>query len=102
LSARDQHELATIGERLGEYPGYLEFSDEAHTSPLDLQSFLKFDENRNLLGFVYGPHDKDLAIIAGYALSLQSDNLTNWVAARRAYVPQDCQGKREAPQRRRR
>ena len=71
-------ELATIGGRLGDYnTAYLILSDAAHTSPTDLQSFLKHDENRTLLGFMYGPHDKDLLTYAMYASSLQMDNLVN-------------------------
>jgi Family of unknown function (DUF5677) len=67
-------ELATIGKRLADYPAYLVLSDAAHTSPTDLRSFLEY-QNRNLLGFNYGPHDKDLITYAGYAISLQMDNL---------------------------
>jgi hypothetical protein len=51
--------------------------DAAHTSPRDLRSFLKHDQNRTLLGFNYGPHDKDLMTYAVYAMSLQMDNLVN-------------------------
>jgi len=51
--------------------------DAAHTSPRDLRSFLKHDQNRTLLGFNYGPHDKDLMTYAVYAISLQMDNLVN-------------------------
>jgi len=74
--ANDQ-ELATIGKRLGDYPAYLVLSDAAHTSPTDLQSFLKRDQIGSLLGFIYGPHDKDLMTYAVYAMSLQADNLIN-------------------------
>lgn len=71
-------ELATIGGRLGDYnTAYSILSDAVHTSPTDLQSFLKYDENRSLLGFMYGPHDKDLVTYAMYASSLQMDNLVN-------------------------
>lgn len=73
----NDQELATIGGRLGDYPAYLVLSDAAHTSPSDLRSFLKYDQNRSLLGFLYGPHDKDLITYAGYAMSLQADNLVN-------------------------
>jgi Family of unknown function (DUF5677) len=75
--ANDQ-ELATIGGRLRDYyTGYFVLSDAAHTSPTDLRSFLKHDQNRTLLGFNYGPHDKDLMTYAVYAMSLQMDNLVN-------------------------
>jgi hypothetical protein len=71
-------ELATIGGRLGDYyTGYFVLSDAAHTSPTDLRSFLKYDQNGKLLGFNYGPHDKDLVTYAMYAMSLQMDNLVN-------------------------
>ena len=71
-------ELATIGGRLRDYyTGYFVLSDAAHASPTDLRSFLKYDQNGNLLGYNYGPHDKDLITYAGYAISLQMDNLTN-------------------------
>jgi hypothetical protein len=73
----NDQELASVGERLGDYPAYLVLSDAAHTSPTDLQSFLKRDRNRSLLGFGYGPHDEDLMRYAVYAMHLQSDNLTN-------------------------
>jgi Family of unknown function (DUF5677) len=72
-----ERELATISGRFGDYPAYLVLSDAAHTSPTDLQSFLKRDQNRSLLGFIYGPHDKDLMTYAVYAMSLQADNLIN-------------------------
>src|SRR5262249_55296851 len=70
-----EQELATIGARSKDYPAYLLLSDAAHTSPSDFRSFLKFDENRNLLGFNYGPHDKDLITYVTWAMSLQADNL---------------------------
>lgn len=71
-------ELATIGGRLGDYyTGYFVLSDAAHTSPTDLRSFLKYDQNGKLLGFNYGPHDKDLITYAMYAISLEMDNLVN-------------------------
>ena len=78
----NDQELATIGGRLADYPAYLVLSDAAHTSPSDLRSFLRFDQNRfdqnrSLLGFIYGPHDKDLVTYAVYAMSLQADNLVN-------------------------
>jgi hypothetical protein len=76
-SLTNDQELATIGGRLGDYPAYLVLSDAAHTSPTDLKSFLMYDENRDLLGFIYGPHDKDLMTFAVYAMSLQADNLVN-------------------------
>jgi hypothetical protein len=60
--------LATIAGCLRDYPAYLLLSDAAHPSPSDLQFFLKFDQNRNLLGFMYRPHHKDLATFAVYAL----------------------------------
>jgi hypothetical protein len=72
-----EQELATIGGRSKDYPAYLLLSDAAHTSPSDFRSILKFDENRNLLGFNYGPHDKDLITYASWAMSLQADNLAN-------------------------
>jgi hypothetical protein len=71
-------ELATIGGRLSDYyTAYSIQSDAAHTSPTDLRSFLTYDRNRTLLGFNYGPHDKDLITYAMYAMSLQMDNLAN-------------------------
>jgi Family of unknown function (DUF5677) len=71
-------ELAKIGGRLGDYyTAYALQSDAAHTSPSDLQSLLKYDQNGNLLGFNYGPHDKDLITNGVYAISLQMDNLVN-------------------------
>ena len=74
----NDQELATIGGRLNDYyTAYSIQSDAAHTSPTDLRSFLKHDQNRNLLGFNYGPHDKDLMTYAVYAMSLQMDNLVN-------------------------
>jgi hypothetical protein len=77
-SMANDKELATIGGRLGDYyTGYFLLSDAAHTSPTDLRSFLKHDENRTLLGFNYGPHDKDLITFAVYAMCLQMDNLVN-------------------------
>jgi hypothetical protein len=77
-SMTNDKELATMGGRLRDYyTGYFVLSDAAHTSPTDLQSFLKYDQNDNLLGYNYGPHDKDLITYAGYAISLQMDNLTN-------------------------
>jgi hypothetical protein len=30
-----------------------------------------------VLGFIYGPHDKDLMTYAVYSMSLQADNLVN-------------------------
>ena len=59
------------------YTAYALQSDAAHTSFSDLQSFLKYDQNGILLGFNYGPHDKDLITNAVYAISLQMDNLVN-------------------------
>src|SRR5208337_3810299 len=77
-SMTNDKELATIGGRLrAYYTGYFVLSDAAHTSPTDLRSFLKYDQNGNLLGYNYGPHDKDLITYGGYAISLQMDNLTN-------------------------
>src|SRR5258708_32973717 len=77
-SMATEKQLATIGGRLGDYnTAYSILSDAAHTSPTDLQSFLKHDQSRTLLGFMYGPHDKDLITYAGYASSLQMDNLVN-------------------------
>src|SRR5260370_31643728 len=74
-----EKQLATIGGRLGDYnTAYSILSDAAHTSPTDIQSFLKHDENRTLLGFMYGPHDKELTTYAVYAMSLQMDNLVNF------------------------
>src|SRR5260370_28046206 len=71
-----EKQLATIGGRLGDYnTAYSVLSDAAHTSPTDLRSFLKHDQNRTLLGFMYGPHDKELLTYAMYASSLQMDNL---------------------------
>jgi len=77
-SMANDRELATIGGRLRDYyTGYFVLSDAAHTSPTDLRSLLKHDQNRSLLGFMYGPHDKDLMTYAVYAMSLQADNLVN-------------------------
>jgi hypothetical protein len=77
-SMATEKQLATIGGRLGDYnTAYSILSDAAHTSPTDIQSFLKHDENRTLLGFMYGPHDKELTTFAVYAMSLQMDNLVN-------------------------
>jgi hypothetical protein len=77
-SMANDKELATIGGRLRDYyTGYFVLSDAAHTSPTDLRSFLKHDQNRTLLGYMYGPHDKDLMTYATYAMSLQADNLVN-------------------------
>jgi hypothetical protein len=71
-------ELAEIGGRLGDYyTAYSVQSDAAHTSPTDLQSFVKRDEKDTLIGFNYGPHDRDLITYATYARSLQADNLVN-------------------------
>jgi hypothetical protein len=77
-SMATEKQLATIGGRLGDYnTAYSILSDAAHTSPTDIQSFLKHDENRTLLGFMYGPPDKELTTFAVYAMSLQMDNLVN-------------------------
>jgi hypothetical protein len=71
-------ELAKIGGRLGDYyTAYSLQSDAAHASPTDLKLFLKYDQNWTLLGFNYGPHDRDLMTYAVYAISLQMDNLVN-------------------------
>jgi len=72
-----EQQLAQIGGRLEDYASYLHLSDAAHASPHDLRSFLKFDQNDNLLGFNYGPHDKDLITYTTYAMTLQADNLIN-------------------------
>jgi hypothetical protein len=77
-SMATEKQLATIGGRLGDYnTAYSILSVAAHTSPTDIQSFLKHDENRTLLGFMYGPHDKELTTYAVYAMSLQMDSLVN-------------------------
>lgn len=52
-------------------------SDALSASPRDLQSFLKYDQNGTLLGFNYGPNDKDLINNGAYAISLRMDNLVN-------------------------
>ncbi len=71
-------ELAATGGRLRDYyTGYFVLSDAAHASPTDLRSFLEYDQNGKLLGFYYGPHDRDLITYASYAISLQMDNLVN-------------------------
>jgi hypothetical protein len=72
-----EQQLAEIGGRSEDYASYLHLSDAAHTSPYDLLSFLKFDQDHNLLGFNYGPHDKNLITYATYAMKLQADNLVN-------------------------
>jgi hypothetical protein len=59
------------------YTAYALQSDAAHTSPSDPQSFLKYDQNGNLLGFNYGPHDRDLITNGVYGISHQMDNLVN-------------------------
>jgi len=76
-SMTNDYELAQIGDCLGDYSAYLLMSDAAHTSPSDLRSFLKFDQNGHFLSYNYGPHDRDLASYAGYILVLQRDNLIN-------------------------
>jgi hypothetical protein len=74
----NEWELAKIGGCLRDYEtGYALLSDAVHTSVSDVRSFLKFGHKGNFLGYIYGPHDKDLATFAGYALALQSDNLIN-------------------------
>jgi len=43
-----------------------------------LDQFLQNGTNkRNLLGFIYRPHDKDLITYTSYAMILQADNLTS-------------------------
>jgi hypothetical protein len=72
-----EYELITIGKTEEDYATYLRLSDAAHTSPNDMQSILKFDKKGNFLGYIYGPHDRDLATFAVHAAKLQSNNLIN-------------------------
>jgi len=72
-----EYELITIGKTEEDYVVYLRMSDAAHTSPTDMESILKFDKKGNFLGYIYGPHDRDLATFAVYAGKLQLDNLIN-------------------------
>lgn len=77
-SGINEKELAKIGGRLRDYDeAYAILSDAVHTSLSDVLPSMKFGHKGNFLGYIYGPHDRDLAMYAGYLLTLQSENLVN-------------------------
>ena len=77
-SGINEKELAKIGGRLRDYDeAYAILSDAVHTSLSDVLPSLKFGHKGNFLGYIYGPDDRDLAMYAGYLLTLQSENLVN-------------------------
>jgi len=87
-SQTNEWELARDGGCLKDYDfAYAVLSDAVHTSLSDLRSFLKFGHKGNFLGYIYGPHDKDLATYAGYVNALQSDNLINTSKAIKRKLP---------------
>ena len=77
-SGINEKELAKIGGRLRDYDeAYAILSDAVHTSLSDVLPSMKFGHKGNFLGYIYGPNDRDLAMYAGYLLTLQSENLVN-------------------------
>jgi Family of unknown function (DUF5677) len=77
-SGINEKELAKIGGRLRDYDeAYAILSDAVHTSLSDVLPSMKFGHKSNFLGYIYGPDDRDLAMYAGYLLTLQSENLVN-------------------------
>ena len=77
-SGINEKELAKIGGRLRDYDeAYAILSDAVHTSLSDVLPSMKFGHKGNFLGYIYGPDDRDLAMYAGYLLTLQSENLVN-------------------------
>jgi uncharacterized protein DUF5677 len=78
VSGISEKELASIGGRLRDYgEAYAILSDAVHTSLSDVLSSMKFGHKGNFLGYIYGPTDRDLAMYAGYLLTLQKENLVN-------------------------
>ena len=49
--------------------------DAVHVSAADLESFVEFAENHKVVGFKYGPHDRELIPYILLAASLQLENL---------------------------
>jgi len=69
-------ELATIADRLPDYySAYALLSDAAHASVADIEALVEFDEKFNVVGFRYGPHDRQFAAFTLYAAKLQLENL---------------------------
>jgi hypothetical protein len=50
-------------------------SDAAHASVADIEASVEFDKDFNVVGFKYGPHDRQFAAYALYAARLQLENL---------------------------
>jgi hypothetical protein len=75
-SEANDKELATIGDCLEEYyTAYALMSDAAHASVADLEASVEFDKDFNVVGFKYGPHDRQFAAYVLYAALLQLKNL---------------------------
>ena len=75
-SEANDKELANIGDCLEEYyTAYALMSDAVHASVADIEASVEFDKDLNVVGFKYGPHDRQFAAYALYAAMLQLKNL---------------------------
>ena len=69
-------QIAEIGGReVSYYTVYPLLCDAVHVSAADLESFVEFDENHEVVGFKYGPNDRELIPYCLLAASLQLENL---------------------------
>lgn len=63
------------GLKTSYYTVYPLLCDAVHVSAADLETFVEFDENHKVVGFNYGPHDRELIPYVLLAASLQLGNL---------------------------
>jgi hypothetical protein len=71
----DEIEAVVEESVLKYYTAYMLMSDAAHAPVADLEASVEFDEDFNVVGFKYGPHDRQFAAYVLYAALLQLKNL---------------------------